>query len=120
MTEIIPQTLLADGAVTALVGNRIKPVGTNQGDTFPYVTFQTVSDVPERCREGIAVETIRVQVSAFATSYGQAQALYKAIRNALDGAQNAQVSCEWMNAQDLPHEPGLAYGKAIDFQLITR
>jgi hypothetical protein len=120
MIEFIPQTLLADASVTALVGNRVKPVGSNQGDAFPYVTFQAVSDVPQRCREGIAVETVRVQVSAFATTYGAVQQLYQAVRAALDNRQDGQVHCQWVNAQDLYREEGDAHGKAIDFKLITR
>jgi hypothetical protein len=119
MIELIPDTLLASPAITALIGNRVKPVGSNQDEVLPYITFQSISDVPTRCREGIALETIRVQVTAFAASFRQCQDLYVAIRTALDGASNATASCEWMNANDLYRDEASAHGKAIDFQLIT-
>lgn len=119
MIEFIPQTLLANTGVTAIVGNKIKPAGANQGESLPYVTFQTVSARPKKCREGIAQETIRVQVSAFGKSFGEVQTLYRAIRDALDGAKNTDLTCEWMSANDLPYEPGVAFGIAIDFQLLT-
>ena len=118
MIEFIPSTLLNTPEVTGLVGSKIKPVGTNQGGGFPYITFQVVSDVPDRCREGIAVETVRVQVSAYATTYGETQTLYKAIRKALDGKKNGEVYCEWLNAEDMYRDEGQAHGKAIDFELI--
>jgi hypothetical protein len=120
MIDFIPQTLLAATQVTALVGTNIKPEGTNQGDTFPYITFQAVSDVPTRCREGIAVEVIRVQVTAYATTYRACQELFAAVRAALDGRADERLYCQWESAQDLYRSEGSAHGKAIDFQLITR
>jgi hypothetical protein len=122
MIQFIPQTLLADSNVTAIVQNRVKPSGTNQGDTFPYITFQVVSDVPGRCREGIYTQSIRVQVSVFAKTYSAKEALFEAVKTALDGATGDRVFCEWLNANDLYREPGDkstdAHGKAIDFELI--
>jgi hypothetical protein len=120
MIEHIPNILLQDAAITGLVQNRIKPEGSNQGDVFPYITFQSISDVPTRCREGIAVETVRVQVNAYDVSYGKVQALYQAIRAALDNSQSDILHCQWLSAQDLYRETGDAHGKAIDFQLITK
>jgi hypothetical protein len=118
MIQFIADTLLASTAVTALVGNRIKPVGSNQGERLPYIVFQTVSDVPERCREGIHTEASRVQVTAYGKTYRECDSIYRAVRTALDGATNGALSCEWMNAQDVYRDEASAHGKAIDFELI--
>jgi hypothetical protein len=120
MIDFIPTILLADLNIQNKVQDRIKPVGTNQGERLPYITFQTVSNVPERCREGIAVETIRAQVTVIASTYAQTQELYMAVRNALDGSSDHRLYCQWESAQDLYREEGSAHGKAIDFQLITK
>jgi len=118
MIKFIIDTLLKDAAVTTITGC-IKPVGTNQGDKLPYVTVQMVSAVPTRCRGGVAVETGRVQVNAYATTYSGCQALYQAVRAALDGARDAALSCQWLAASDMYRDEAGAHGKAIDFQLIT-
>jgi hypothetical protein len=120
MIDFIPTILLADFNIINEVQDRIKPVGTNQGERLPYIVFQTVSNVPERCREGIAVETVRVQVTVIAATYAQTQELYMAVRNALDTRSDHRLYCQWESAQDLYREEGSAHGKAIDFQLITR
>jgi hypothetical protein len=118
--DFIPTILLADFNIISQVQDRVKPVGTNQGERLPYITFQAVSDTGQRCREGIAVETVRVQVNVIASTYAQTQELYMAVRNALDTRSDHRLYCQWESAQDLYREEGSAHGKAIDFQLITR
>jgi hypothetical protein len=120
MIDFIPTILLSDFNIINEVQDRVKPVGTNQGERLPYITFQAVSDTGQRCREGMAVETVRVQVNVIAATYAQTQELYMAVRNALDTRSDHRLYCQWESAQDLYREEGSAHGKAIDFQLITR
>lgn len=119
MMQFLIQTLLASAAVQAIVGNKIYPQTATQGATIPYITAFVVSDVPQRCREGIATEAARIQVNAIARSYGECDALYRAIRFALDGAKGGNIEAEYENSNDLQREEGAAHGKAIDFELIT-
>lgn len=116
---IIFSALTSSPEVTALAGQKVFPVTATQGTTFPYITYEVVSNTPERCRQGIANEAMRVQVSVFATSYKQVHALYKAVRERLEGSLSEAIKSEFLTHNDLYREEGDAYGKAIDFELIN-
>lgn len=116
--QFIIDKLLADAGVSAIVANKVYPQVAPQTTLLPYVTCQVVSDVPVRCREGIATEEVLIQVNAIAATYTQCHDLFLAVRNALDGAKEGNQESEWLNAQDLTRQEGSAHGKAIDFKLI--
>lgn len=118
MMKFVIDTLLAHAGVQAMVGPKIYPQTAPQTTLIPYVTCTEVSSPVDRCREGIASETVRVQVNAIGNTYVQTDTLYRAIREALDGATGEEITCEYENARDLQREEGTAHGKAIDFQLI--
>jgi hypothetical protein len=79
--------LLADPDVVAQVASRIWPVRLPQGPVFPAIVYQRVSTTGE----GVAFETpvgptrSRVQVSAWATTFGGARQLGEAVHHALHG-----------------------------------
>lgn len=118
MMQFVIQKLLADAGVAAIVGRKVYPQTAPQTAVAPYVTCQLVSNVPDRCREGIASEQGLIQVNAIAPKYKQCHQLYLAIRQALDGAAAGDITCEWVDERDLHRQQGDAHGKAIDFKLI--
>lgn len=61
--------------VAALVGTRIHPVKLPQGSTLPALTFQRISDVPEYSHGGGMVREPMFQVTAWAGTYLEAEAL---------------------------------------------
>ena len=77
--------LLACSAVTAIVGNRIRPGTLAQGDTFPAVTLTVELETPQTDLDDMGedgqqtIETI-VEVSALAKTHREARILQKAIQ----------------------------------------
>jgi hypothetical protein len=117
--SIIFSALTNSPDVTALVQQKIFPVTAAQATAFPYITYEVVSETPDRCRTGIANTAMRLQVNVFALSYKQLSAIYRAVRNVLDARLSDAINSEFLNQNDLYREEGDAYGKAIDFELIN-
>lgn len=117
--NIIFSALTASPDVSALVQQKVFPVTAAQTTPFPYITYEVVSETPDRCRQGIANSSMRVQVNVFATSYKHLSAIYRAVRNTLEGPLSEAIRSEFLNQSDLYREEGDAYGKAIDFELIN-
>ena len=80
--------LTADPAVTALIDARFTPFPALQGGATPYVVHRLVDTVRARTRplDGPnATVRSRVQIEIYADTLLAAQAVAKAIREALDG-----------------------------------
>lgn len=78
--------LLADPAVTALVGQRMHPESLPQNVTYPALSFAQVSAVRERDLCGPAgFAHPRVTINSWAETYAVAHQLATAVRQALDG-----------------------------------
>jgi hypothetical protein len=77
--------LLADAAVVALVGQNIEPVRMDQETTLPAVVLTRVSLVPANHLKGRpTLDSNRVQLDGFATTYAAARQLASACREALE------------------------------------
>lgn len=86
MEELIRALLLADAAVASFVGDRVN-FGTHpQGSPFPGLVLNTIGDA-----EGVNIDGPdgisqgRVQVDCYASSYGGAKLLSRAVRRVLSG-----------------------------------
>ena len=69
IVETIRAKLLADAAVTSLVGNRIYSNVMLEGSALPAIVCTVVSDVPENSFTGVAatrLKNVRVQVDCYA------------------------------------------------------
>lgn len=80
-------TLLKDAAgVSALAGTRIYPILAPQDSAYPLITYQRISGARWRTFDGPSGKAQpRFQLDVWATSYAGANALAKAVRDALDG-----------------------------------
>lgn len=85
--DAIRSVLLADADVAALVTARVWPMKLPQSATLPAVVYQRISTTGN----GVAMEApvgptrARVQISAWATTFGQARQLGEAVLHALNG-----------------------------------
>lgn len=86
MEEAIRARLLATAAVTALCGQRIDFGASGQGAAYPRVVLFTIGDAEGHNLQGPDGHSIgRIQADCYATTYGQAKTLSRAVRAALDG-----------------------------------
>lgn len=84
-TRAILDILLADSAVTALVGERISPAMRAQGEDLPCIVLTQVSVTPTtNLDEPPSLDSNRVQLDAFALTYAQARNVVVACRAALE------------------------------------
>lgn len=78
--------LADDAAVSALVGERIRPHVAPQTDAFPLVTYRRKSAKHEHHMHGASGLCIaEVEITAYAKSYAEVIALREAIRRRIDG-----------------------------------
>jgi len=75
-----------EAAITSLVGTRIYASVAPSSVTYPYITFQVISNSPEHYMQGAsAITSVNLQVDAWARLVAEQQAISSALRNALDG-----------------------------------
>ena len=86
MEEDLRALLLASSGVTALVGQKVNWGAHPQGHPWPGVVLHLISDPGDHTLDGpTGMTAARVQADAWALTYGQAVAVGRAIRAALDG-----------------------------------
>lgn len=139
--------LSTQSGITDLIGVRLHPVravqagttsasvvGTPQsGPSTPYVTWQVISDEHETILEAAAgFADMRVQLTAWSTSYGLSWTIAEAIRQELQGLGNTTIgtssyvfSVRHAGSVDSPEAPTVAddvghYGVASDFLVLYR
>ena len=86
MEEALIATLLASSGVSALVGARVYPGARPQGSILPALIFNRISGAPGYTTQGSdGLSESRVQIDAYASSYGATKALARATQGALSG-----------------------------------
>lgn len=86
-TEVVARLKSFAGTV-ALCGARVYPVVLTT-DVSPAITYRRLSAVPEVSLDGsIALSSVQLELSAWASSYDAARSLADAIFAALDGWHN--------------------------------
>jgi hypothetical protein len=85
MEEALRAYLLAVPAVNTACGGRMYWSVRPQGSAYPSCVLTIVSRLPERTYSGpAALAQARVQVDCYADTYGQAKALYRAVKAVLN------------------------------------
>jgi len=84
--EALVQILTGDGAVAALVMDRVYPIVTPQGAELPAVVYQRISGPRDETMDGPSgLASPRYQFSCIGRGYGEMVAVAEAVRRALDG-----------------------------------
>jgi hypothetical protein len=79
--------LVANGAVFALVNDRVSPLVRSQNEPLPCVTLTLVSVVPMNHVAGApTLDQARVQIDSWGTSYAEVRSVSGAVRAALEAA----------------------------------
>jgi hypothetical protein len=85
--KTVRDLLVADSAVTALVGARVSPQFKDQAEALPCVTLVLVSVVPQNHLGGApTLDQNQVQVDSWAATYAAARGVADACRAALETA----------------------------------
>jgi hypothetical protein len=96
--EALVAHLTSDGAISALVGSKVRPLRADPDDTAPYIVYQRIVTTEEHSHSGptgvqlphshsgpTGVQLPRFQFSCVGTSYDQARDLAIAVRASLNG-----------------------------------
>ena len=129
MEKAIVNILINDSGVTALVGQRIRPILEHQEQALPFVTYQVIDTDHVETMDGAAGLAMgSIQINAFSATYSEAASIIEAVRVALEGKKgtyNSVVVGGIINAsgpRDVPQAPTAAketivYGKSMDFDV---
>jgi hypothetical protein len=120
--KVIYQLLRFDSAVYAVVGDKIFPMYADAKAAAPYITFDIISNVPNRVKgETSVIDDFRVQINCIATTYDAVADLCAKVRTRLDSyTGEAATGLPYMvnvlfdGENDLLHDEDL-YGRAIDY-----
>lgn len=83
--EVVRARLLETGAITALIGQRVRTVVLAQNETLPAIRVQRISESePMHLRGSGSLRRARVQVDSYAASFADARTLDAAVHG--DGA----------------------------------
>jgi hypothetical protein len=83
--KIVYSILSNNAALTALISTRLNPVRIPQESSFPAVSYQLVSEIPNPTKSGHSrTEFARVQVNAYGVTLASAESVASAIRNAFE------------------------------------
>lgn len=77
--------VLAQSAITALIGTRFEPVLNVQSQTLPAVSYQVISAPAGYTHDGLAMTAWRVQLTVTDLTYAGLVAVANALRAALAG-----------------------------------
>ena len=127
--KAILNILTNDAGVTALVGQRVRPIIEHQKQALPYVTYQAIATDHVETMDGSAGLAMRsLQINCYSSTALEAEAIIEAVRVALQGKKgtyNGVVVGGIINAdgpRDLPQSPNAAketmvYAKSVDFDV---
>lgn len=78
--------ILADATISGLIGTRMYPLRLPQAPTLPAITYQWISGRHvQSMNDRSGLSGPRVQFTAWAATYLQAEAVFEALRKRLDG-----------------------------------
>lgn len=77
-----------NAAVAAICGDRIYPVGAEQGQPLPYVVYQTIASRPitdavQDPSPNTQINETLIDIGSFATTHDSAEQLSRAVRSAI-------------------------------------
>jgi hypothetical protein len=102
--------------VAAAVSTRIYPLMLPQVSTLPAIVYQRISSTPTTSIDGDSgLDSVRIQVSCWADTYGAAKGLAEKVRTAVNGATTLK-SITLMESDDIDNETR-KYRALIDFRL---
>lgn len=125
MIEADLVTLLKNTAgVTAIVGARIYPAPAPESATLPNVTWQQITDVPERVADGVLnYRQTRFQLNVWASSALAAVNGAKAVRAAIDAWESTAVQMAVTESVTDLFDGSFApprWGRALDIRVIHK
>lgn len=98
IVEQINARLKAVSGVTSIVGERIYPHHLPQGATLPALSHMQLGFEPVHAMSADPnIQSLRLQVSCWASQYSQAKTLAKAVRDALSRHRATAESDEFLD-----------------------
>ena len=83
--KIVYNILSNNAALTALISTRLNPIRIPQESSFPAVSYQLVSEIPNPTKSGHSrTEFARVQVNAYGITLASTESVASAIRTAFE------------------------------------
>lgn len=122
--KVIYDVLTEDATVLGLVSTRIYPSYADTKATYPFITYDIVSNVPTVAKGTTSlVDMYRIQINCINTTYASVSTLSNAVRTALDGYSGVAesgyyevITTLFDGDNDLVHEEDV-YGRALDFRM---
>jgi hypothetical protein len=123
MEEELRALLLADSGVSSHAGTRVNFGAHPQGQPFPAVVLNTISQTEGYTLQGPnGIAQARVQVDCYGDSYGAAKQLSRAVRSLLSGYQHGALQGDFLAGTRDSREVGSndaarPYRSSLDFMV---
>jgi hypothetical protein len=111
-----------NGAVQAIVSDRVYPAKAPAGAALPYVTFQRVSTTGDQTHGEVSgLDRASLQFSCWAATYVAAHDLAVAVRASLENQTlGSGAKAIFEDAGDLPSLDEYIFGRRLDFAFWDR
>jgi hypothetical protein len=112
----IYSTLTSNGDVSDIIGDRLFPLRMPRDGALPAAVFQLITTVPVNSLDGDSgLDSLRIQIKAWAARYADAHTLADAIRAALRTDAALKVTTEFID--DDQDEETLSYCVILQFSV---
>jgi hypothetical protein len=109
--------LIAQPAISALIGTRFYPMYLPQGGTLPAITYQAITGSEGNTYEGASgLAQARIQFDLWATTKAQTLALAKALRDALATVTAGWMGAERINDMDAPEPEVSIWHRIVEYR----
>lgn len=122
-TQGVYDKLVANSAVSQIVGTRIYPMDAPSGTAYSYVTYEVTGSQPTQTKSKAACSTDTLEVVGYCTTYADAVNLGQAIKAALEGESWKITGADtvdrvFFNDQELEvYDNPKAYGVVTTFEV---
>jgi hypothetical protein len=115
----IRAALIAQPAIAALITTRCYPIVIPTESQLPALTFQIVGSASNQGQTTHGMQRIRLQIDCWSLTYLEAVTLRDAVSTAMDGYQDANLSCLLLGKVDFFEAPSLQYRALVEFYVFT-
>lgn len=118
--EHVREKIVANSAVTTLVGTKVYPQKAPQGTVVPYIILTVVTEVPQNSFSGEASTRLliaRVQIDSYGKSYAEAHQVADAVDEVVANLSFPEISAFRETSDDLYEEETQLHRVSADYMV---
>jgi hypothetical protein len=117
--QLLAAVLQAQAGITALCGARIYPLVLPTEPTLPAIDYSFIAGTSSPTLTTRGYKRYRVEINCWGTTYSDAVSLRSAVKDALDGYSDGNMSILLISPRDFFDNALLQYRAMAEFYVLT-